>query len=272
MARRRARAAPPAPKPPVRPPAASRRAAPGAPAAELMDALLEAAIGGDADATGALCALVEAEPPLPRPTPWRPTIPSWRSRSPRRTPPRPTDARIVSRRAPDAAGGARRGADGARLARRREPARGPRPGRRRHAAQRRFDLHGRAVAFLDALPGPVVVAPPRRRPPRRPSCAPPRRAADAHRAKARSFEDRDDATFNRLYHAGPCLYQLALALDETDVTEGELASAPWLRSRRGGRRGGGGGGFGSLLCCVFFKLFRQWRAHKRTVYLERRGP
>ena len=36
----------------------------GAPAA-VLGALLEAAIGGDADATGALCALVEAEPPLP---------------------------------------------------------------------------------------------------------------------------------------------------------------------------------------------------------------
>ena len=55
------------------------------------------------------------------------------------------------------------------------------------------------------------------------------RASDAFYASGQSFEDRDDATFNRLYHAGPCLYQLALALDETDVTEGELlASAPWL--------------------------------------------
>ena len=85
------------------------------------------------------------------------------------------------------------------------------------------------VAFLDALPDRSTFAPPWRRPPRRPSCAAAARASDAFYASGQSFEDRDDATFNRLYHAGPCLYQLALALDETDVTEGELlASAPWL--------------------------------------------
>ena len=87
-----------------------------------------------------------------------------------------------------------------------------------------------AVAFLDALPDRSTFAPPWRRPLAsavvRAAAA---RASDAFYASGQSFEDRDDATFNRLYHAGPCLYQLALALDETDVTEGELlASAPWL--------------------------------------------
>ena len=86
------------------------------------------------------------------------------------------------------------------------------------------------VGFLDALPDRSAFAPPWRRPLAsavvRAAAA---RASDAFYASGRSFEDRDDATFNRLYHAGPCLYQLALALDETDVTEGELlASAPWL--------------------------------------------
>ena len=86
------------------------------------------------------------------------------------------------------------------------------------------------VAFLDALPDRSAFAPPWRRPLAsavvRAAAA---RASDAFYASGQSFEDRDDATFNRLYHAGPCLYQLALALDETDVTEGELlASAPWL--------------------------------------------
>ena len=87
-----------------------------------------------------------------------------------------------------------------------------------------------AVAFLDALPDRSSFAPQWRRPLAsavvRAAAA---RASDAFYASGQSFEDRDDATFNRLYHAGPCLYQLALALDETDVTEGELlASAPWL--------------------------------------------
>ena len=86
------------------------------------------------------------------------------------------------------------------------------------------------VGFLDALPDRATFAPPWRRPLAsavvRAAAA---RASDAFYASGTSFEDRDDATFNRLYHAGPCLYQLALALDETDVTEGELlASAPWL--------------------------------------------
>ena len=91
-------------------------------------------------------------------------------------------------------------------------------------------MHGRNGWFLDALPDRSSFAPPWRRPLAsavvRAAAA---RASDAFYASGRSFEDRDDATFNRLYHAGPCLYQLALALDETDVTEGELlASAPWL--------------------------------------------
>ena len=186
----------------------------GAPAA-VLGALLEAAIGGDADATGALCALVEAEPPLPPSDAVAPyhtlvalaVAPTDAAAA--------ADARLARGRAPDAAGGARRGADGARLARRREPARGPRPGRRRHAAQRRINLHGRDGWFPRRAAGPVGVRCCRGAACLAvgPSCAPPRRRARwTQRASGQSFEDRDDATFNRLYHAGPCLYQLALAL------------------------------------------------------------
>ena len=87
-----------------------------------------------------------------------------------------------------------------------------------------------AVAFLEALPDRTTFGPPWRRPLASAVVrAAARRASDAFYATGRSFEDRDDATFNRLYHAGPCLYQLALALDEADVDESELLmSAPWL--------------------------------------------
>ena len=72
-----------------------RRGLRGAPAA-VLGALLEAAIGGDADATGALCALVEAEPPA-APVRRRGALPYPRACG------RPTDAAAGRRRARAAA-------------------------------------------------------------------------------------------------------------------------------------------------------------------------
>lgn len=46
-----------------------------------------------------------------------------------------------------------------------------------------------------------------------------------------SFEDHDDTHFNRRYCAGPALYYLVLAMEETDVSEAELLHlAPWLEA------------------------------------------
>ena len=202
----------------------------GAPAA-VLGALLEAAIGGDADATGALCALVEAEPPLPPSDAVAPyhTLVALAVA--------PTDAAAAADAraslaaalltllaAPVAAQMERGSPVGASLLEGLVRGVGATPP---NVASTCTDA---AVAFLDALPDRSSFAPPWRRPLAsavvRAAAA---RASDAFYASGTSFEDRDDATFNRLYHAGPCLYQLALALDETDVTEGELlASAPWL--------------------------------------------
>ena len=58
-----------------------------------------------------------------------------------------------------------------------------------------------------------------------------RRASDAFYAAGTSFEDGDDAHFNRSYHAGPAIYELAIALQETDLDEAAvLAAAPWLEA------------------------------------------
>ena len=57
------------------------------------------------------------------------------------------------------------------------------------------------------------------------------RASDAFYAAGTSFEDGDDAHFNRSYHAGPAIYELAIALQETDLDEAAvLAAAPWLEA------------------------------------------
>ena len=64
----------------------------------------------------------------------------------------------------------------------------------------------------------------------------PRRVAatPAQTLSLRAGEDEDDADFHRTYHAAPCLYQLAFAAAETDVTEAELvAAAPWLEAAIG---------------------------------------
>ena len=254
-----ARAAPPVPKLArcVQAWAACGARLRGAPPA-VLGGLLEAAIGGDADATGAglcvafgclprrpraayaidafvhsgaLCALVEAEPPLPPADAVAPyhTLVALAVA--------PTDAAAAADAraslaaalltllaAPVAAQMERGSPVGAGLLEGLVRGVGATPP---NVASTCTDA---AVAFLDALPDRSAFAPPWRRPLAsavvRAAAA---RASDAFYASGQSFEDRDDATFNRLYHAGPCLYQLALALDETDVTEGELlASAPWL--------------------------------------------
>ena len=229
LARRRARRAADTKARAVRPAwAACGARLRGAPAA-VLGALLEAAIGGDADATGALCALVEAEPPLPPSDAVAPyhTLVALAVA--------PTDA---------AAAADARALAAALLTRLAAPV-----ARRWSAARPSARACSRASCGASAprrptsrRPAPTqpsrsyargrtgsAFAPPWRRPPASAVVRAAARASDAFYASGQSFEDRDDATFNRLYHAGPCLYQLALALDETDVTEGELlASAPWL--------------------------------------------
>ena len=55
------------------------------------------------------------------------------------------------------------------------------------------------------------------------------RASDAFYASGVSYEDHDDVDFNRRYCAGPALYYLVIAMEETDVSEAELLQiAPWL--------------------------------------------
>ncbi|KAH8044646.1 hypothetical protein JL721_12787 [Aureococcus anophagefferens] len=85
------------------------------------------------------------------------------------------------------------------------------------------------VKFYGALPADF--APPWRR-----AYATHVRASRAARASSvrpagTSFEDGDDAHFNRSYHAGPAIYELAIALQETDLDEAAvLAAAPWLEA------------------------------------------
>ena len=57
------------------------------------------------------------------------------------------------------------------------------------------------------------------------------RESDAFYASGVSREDHDDTEFNRRYCAGPALYKLVFAMEETEISEEELLHlAPWLEA------------------------------------------
>lgn len=203
----------------------------GAPS-DIVGALLQAALREDADATLALSALIDAEPPLPSAEAVAPyealvtlaVAEAGADAADARASLAAALLRVLA--APVAAQMARGELVGARLL---EGICSGVGADARNVASTSTDA---MVAFLEALPDRTTFGPPWRRPLASAVVrAAAKRASDAFYATGRSFEDRDDATFNRLYHAGPCLYQLALALDEADVDESELLlSAPWLEA------------------------------------------